>query len=80
MAKILAVALVGALVLALATLLTVLPSAPGAPASHISRAGAPPPKYDVPAHCRVAVATDPACTAAWEAKRRGFFRQQDETK
>lgn len=80
MARILAVALLGALTLTLAMLLAALPSAPGASVSHISRADAPPPKQDVPARCRVAADADRECAAAWEAKRRRFFDQQDETK
>ena len=77
MVKILAVALLGALALTLAIQLAALPSAPGASASHVSRADAPLSKHEVPAHCRVAVEADPVCAAAWEAKRHRFFGQQD---
>lgn len=83
MARILAVALLGALTLTLAMLLAALPSAPGASVPHISRVDAPPPEQDVPARCRVAADAadaDRECAAAWEAKRRRFFGQQDETK
>lgn len=80
MAKIVAVAVLGALVLTLALVSAVSPPAPGASASHISRADASTPNKGVPARCRVAVEAGPECTAAWEVKRRRFFGQQDETK
>jgi conjugative transfer region protein TrbK len=80
MARILTVALLGAFALMLAIMSTLLPCAPGAAVSHLSPVDAPPPKKDVPARCRVAAEADPVCAAAWEAKRRRFFRQQDEMK
>ena len=80
MARILAVALLGAFALMLAIISTPLPSAFGISASHISPEDAPPLKQEVPARCRVVAEADPECVAAWEAKRRRFFRQQDEMK
>lgn len=79
-AKIVAVAVLGALVLTLALVTAVSPPVPGASASQISRADAPSRNADVPARCRVAVEADLECTAVWDEKRRRFFGNQDETK
>lgn len=79
-AKIVSVALLGALVLTLAIVSAVTPPASGASVSSISGAEAPPPDAEVPARCRVAVEADSGCAAAWETRRRRFFGQQDETK
>ena len=79
-AKIALVAVLGALVLTLAVVSAVAPSAPGASASQISRADAPPHAADVPVHCRSVVEPDADCTAAWEAKRRHFFGKQDKSR
>lgn len=79
-AKLVAVAVLGALVLTLAIVSAVSPPVSGASVSTISGADAPPPKAEVPPRCRVAVEADPQCAAAWETRRRRFFGQQDETK
>ena len=79
-AKIAFVAVLGALLLTLAIVSAVSPSAPGASAARISGAGAPPSVAAVPAHCRSATDPDEACTDAWEAKRRHFFGKQDESR
>jgi conjugative transfer region protein TrbK len=79
-AKIAAVAVLAALALTLAVVSAVSPSAPGASALPISGADAPMSQNDVPERCRIAVEPDPECAAAWEAKRRHFFDQQDEAK
>ena len=79
-AKIAFVAVLGALILTLAIVSVVSPSAPGASAPRISGTDAPPSEAAVPAHCRSATAADAACTAAWEAKRRRFFGKQDESR
>jgi conjugative transfer region protein TrbK len=79
-AKVVAAAVLGALVLTIAILSDAPPAASGASASHFSRADASSSKVRVPVRCRVAVEADPGCAAAWEARRRRFFGQQDETK
>ena len=79
-AKIALVAVLGALILTLAIVSVVSPSASGASAPPISGAGAPPSVAAVPAYCRSATDPDEACTDAWEAKRRRFFGKQDESR
>jgi conjugative transfer region protein TrbK len=77
--KIALVAILGALALTLAIMSAALPSTPGASDPHISRADASPRAGPVPARCRIALEPDAECAAAWTAKRRRFFGQQDET-
>ncbi len=79
-AKIAVAALLGALVLTLAMLSAISPSVSGASALQISGADAPPTAAAVPSRCRTATEADAECTAAWDAKRRRFFGQEDETK
>lgn len=79
-AKVVAAAVLGALVLTIAILSDASPAASGASASHFSRADAPTSKVKVPVRCRVAVEADAECAAAWEAGRRRFFGQQEESK
>ena len=76
-ARIALIAVLGALVLTLAIMLAVSPFPPGASAPPVSRADSPPAASPVPGHCRTAIEPDAACTAAWEVKRRQFFREQD---
>jgi len=78
-AKIALVAVLGALVLTLAAVSALSSPAPGASAPPISGADARLPTTDIPERCRIAVELDPECAAAWEAKRRHFFGQQDDT-
>jgi len=77
---IVAVAVLGALVLTIAILSETSSAASGASVSEVSRADAPPVQAELPARCRVATEADPECAAAWEAKRRRFFGQEDDTK
>ena len=71
---------VGAIVLGLALALALIaaldPPAPRASAPQISGADAPPDYGDTPRRCRTATEADPECEAAWEAKRRNFFRTE----
>ncbi len=79
-AKIAVVAVLGALVLTLATLSVNSSSIRGASVPQISGADAPPGAAPVPARCRTATEADAECTAAWDAKRRRFFGEEDEAK
>ena len=69
---------VGAIVLGLALTLALVaaldPPAPGAPAQSMPGAGAPPHDGDTLRRCRTVTEADASCEAAWEAKRRHFFR------
>jgi conjugative transfer region protein TrbK len=69
---------VGAIVLGLALTLALIaaldPPAPRASAPPISGADALPDHGDTLRRCRTATEADPVCEAAWDAKRRHFFR------
>ena len=69
---------VGAIVLGLALTLALIavldPPAPRASAPSISGADALPSAGKVLRRCRTVTEADPECEAAWEAKRRHFFR------
>ncbi|AMG75520.1 MULTISPECIES: putative entry exclusion protein TrbK-alt [Sphingopyxis] len=67
-------AIVLGLALALALVAALDPPKPGASALQISGADAPPDEGDTPRRCRSVTEADPECEAAWEAKRRHFFR------
>ena len=68
----------GAIVLGLALTLALVaaldPPAPRASAPQISGADAPPDFGDTLRRCRIVTEPDATCEAAWEAKRRHFFR------
>ena len=68
------VAVVLGLALTLALIAALDPPAPSASAPQISGADAPPDYGDALRRCRTATEADPECEAAWEAKRRHFFR------
>jgi conjugative transfer region protein TrbK len=78
-AKIVLVAVRVALILTLAIIGARLPSASGSSADGISREDLPSRAEPVPARCRIAVEPDAECAAAWQAKRRRFFGQEDES-
>ncbi|APZ97550.1 hypothetical protein BWQ93_02910 [Sphingopyxis sp. QXT-31] len=67
-------AIVLGLALTLALIAALKPPAPRASAPQISGANAPPDYGDTLRRCRTATETDPECEAAWEARRRLFFR------
>lgn len=69
-------AIVLGLALALALIAALDPPAPGASAPHISRADAPHDYGDTLRRCRTVTEADPTCEAAWEIKRRHFFRTE----
>jgi conjugative transfer region protein TrbK len=69
-------AIVLGLALALALIAALDPPAPGASAPQISRADAPPDYGDTLRRCRTVTEADPNCEAAWETKRRHFFRTE----
>jgi conjugative transfer region protein TrbK len=71
---------IGAIVLGLALSLALIaaldPPAPRASAPQVSGADAPPNTGDTLRRCRSVTEPDPECEAAWEAKRRHFFRTE----
>lgn len=79
-AKIAGVAVLGGLLMTLALVAVTSPPPPGAPVPRIQGTGAPSDEIAVPDRCRVATEPDPECTAAWEAMRRRFFGQEDDTR
>lgn len=76
-AKIVVIAVLGGLIMALAILHASSPPAPGASAPTMSEADAPRSDTAVGERCRSITVADPECEAAWEAKRRHFFGQKD---
>lgn len=76
--KIAGVAVLGGLLMTLALVSANSPPVPGASAARASGAGALSGAGAVPRRCRTIVSPDPECSAAWEARRRRFFGQQDD--
>ncbi len=72
--KLVLAAIVGGLALTLGLVAALDPPAPRAPASSNPEEGAPPEFADALRRCRTVTTADPECTAAWEARRRHFFR------
>lgn len=76
-AKIAAVAVLGGLLMALAILhLSSSPAPDASPPNRIA-ADVRPVTSIVSERCRTVTVADTECAAAWEAKRRHFFRQKD---
>ena len=75
--KIAAVAVLGSLLMTLATLHVSSPPAPDASVAGIARTDAGPAAPAVSERCRTVTTADAECAAAWEAKRRQFFGQKD---
>lgn len=69
-------AIVLGLALALALIAAIDPPAPGVSAPRISGADAPPDYGDALRRCRTVTEADPECEAAWDTKRRHFFRTE----
>ncbi|WP_439513703.1 putative entry exclusion protein TrbK-alt [Sphingopyxis sp.] len=79
--KLVAGAIVGGMALTLALLAAVDPPAPRASVPpQISGSDARPDMASVLRRCRTVTTADPECGAAWEAKRRHFFGQEEDTK
>lgn len=76
-AKIVAVAVLSGLLMTLAIMHLGSPPKPGTLAPGFSGAGASA-DTDILRRCRTATAPDPICAAAWDEKRRRFFRQEKE--
>lgn len=77
--KLVAGAVVGGMALTIALLAAVDPPAPRASAPpQISGANARPDLADALRRCRTVTVADPECEAAWEAKRRHFFGQEED--
>lgn len=77
--KLMVGAIVGGMALALALLAAVDPPAPHTSASpEMSGADAGPDLGDTLRRCRAVTVADPECEAAWEAKRRHFFGQEED--
>lgn len=75
-------AVIGALAISIALpfVIALASPAPRAPADPAPRAGGSVDATDTLRRCRTVTQADPACAAAWDEKRRRFFRQEkDET-
>lgn len=71
-------ALIGGLALTAGLVAALDPPAPRESAPPPSGADARPDEVDILRRCRTVTEADPACEAAWEEKRRRFFRQERE--
>ena len=77
-AKIAGVAVLGGVALAIALIAMIEPPAPRASVPVASGADTHP--ADDIARCRTITTPDPACEAAWEARRRQFFGRKEEAR
>ena len=77
--KLVAGAIVGGMALTIVLLAAAGPPAPGASAPpQVSGADTRPELNETLRRCRTVTVADPECEAAWEAKRRDFFGQEED--